>query len=151
MPGDTLSVTFLAAGATSQRGKTIDELHPDKMPTEHKPFAPIEEVIQELKLQPRAFDALAFEFIGPDGGRVQAQTTTEEHGYCFTVLWNSHRPERARVSAHTYTLDSLVAKENGKYHADAKLSFGQRVVFKVLAPNNTVERDARKSGARPSP
>jgi hypothetical protein len=151
IPGDTLSVTFSAVGATSQRGKTIEELHPDKMPTDHKPFVPIEEVIQELKQRPTVFDALAFEFIGPDGRSVQAQTTAEEHGYSFTVLWNSHRPERARVSAHTYTLDSLVAKQNGKYHADAKLTFGQRVAFKVLAPNSTVERDARKNGARPSP
>jgi hypothetical protein len=108
-------------------------------------------VVQELKQRSKAFESLPFEVIGPDGNRVRAQTASAEHGYSFMVLWNSHRPERASVSTHTYTLDSLVTKERGRSHAEAKLIFGQRVSFKVLAPNSTVERGARKSGAPPSP
>jgi len=150
MPGDAVSVAFLAEGATSRPGKTIEELYPDEKPSPTEPFAAPEEVVRELKQRPRAFESLAFEFVGPDGASVQAQTAADEHGFAFTVLWNSQRPERARVSAHTYTLDSLITRENGKYHGEAKLTFGQHAGFKVLAPNSTVERDARKSGARPS-
>jgi hypothetical protein len=143
VPGDALSVTFLADGTTSRRGKTIEELYPDERPTRKEPFAPAEQVVQELKQMPKAFDSLAFEFVGPDGNSVRAQTAREEHGFAFTVLWNSQRPERARVSVRTYTLDSLITKENGKYYADAKLVFGQRVALKILAPNSTLERAAK--------
>lgn len=150
VPGDAISVTFLADGANSRPGKTIEELYPDEKPTHQEPFAPSEQVVRELKQKPKVFESLAFEFIGSDGDSVRGKTAPEEHGFAFTVLWNSHRPQGARVSAHTYTLDSLIEKSGGKYHAEAKLEFGQRVTFKVLAPNSTVERDARKSGARPS-
>lgn len=150
VPGDKVSVEFLASGTTSRSGKTIEELYPDEKPTQKAPFAPVEQVVRELKQRPKKFDSLAFEFEGPDGVGVRARTAPEEHGFAFTVLWNSHRPERARASAHTYTLESLITKENGKYHAEARLTYGQRVTLTVLAPNSTVERDARKSGARPS-
>ena len=149
-PGDTIEVAFLAEGSTSHPGKTIDELYPDEEASPSEPFAPTEEVVRELKQRPKAFDSLAFEFIGPDGGSVLGETSPEEHGFAFTILWNSQRPERARASTHTYSLDSLITKEKGKYHGEAKLCFGDRAAFKVLAPNSTVERDARKNSARPS-
>ena len=151
VPGDTIEVAFLAEGNTSHPGKTIDQLYPDEEESPSEPLAPAEEVVRELKQRPKAFASLAFEFIGPDGSSVLSKTSPEEHGFAFSVLWNSQRPERARASAHTYSLDSLMTKEKGKYHGEAKLSFGERAAFKVLAPNSTVERDARKSGARPSP
>jgi hypothetical protein len=150
VPGDSITVAFSGEGTTSRPGKTIDEIYPDEKPTTTEPFAPPEEVVRELKGRPKAFQSLAFEFVHSDGTRVESHTSADEHGFAFTVLWNSHRPERARVALHTYTLDSLITKENGKYHAEARLSDGDRVTFKVLAPNSTVERDARKSGARPS-
>jgi len=148
VPGDSVAVAFLAAGATSRRGKTIEELYPDEKPTGKETFAPAKQIVRELKQRPKAFDSLAFEFVGPDGAPVRARTTPQEHGFAFTVLWNSHRPERARASAHTYTLASLVTKKNGKYHAETKLGFGQQVTFKVLAPNSALLSDASTSPLR---
>jgi hypothetical protein len=104
--------------------------------------------VRELKQRPKAVESLAFEFTGPDDATVRADTAPSEHGYTFTVLWNSHRPERARASAHTYTLDSLITRENGKYHAETKLAFGQRAIFKVLAPNSALSTDASSSPLR---
>jgi hypothetical protein len=149
VPGDSVTVGFLAEGSTSEPGKTIEELYQGDKPVTSEPFAPPEDVVKELKLRPKAFQSLAFEFVGADGAHVKGHTSPDEHGFAFTVLWNSHRIDRARVALHTYTLDSLITKQSGKYHAETRLSAGQRVTFKVLAPNSTVERDARKSGARP--
>ena len=148
VPGDSVSVTFMAKGATSRPGKTIEELYPGEKPSPKEPFVPAEQMVRELKQRPKAFESLAFEFAGPDDATVRAGTSPREHGYSFTVLWNSHRPERARASAHTYTLDSLIAKENGKYHAETKLAFGQRATFKVLAPNNALLTDTSTSPLR---
>ena len=149
-PGDEVNVAFLASGSTSRPGKTIEQLFPDEKPTPTQPFMPVEQMVRELRQRPKTYSSLAFEFVGPDGAAVQARTASEEHGFAFTVLWNSHRPDKARASAHTYSLESLITKENGRYHGEARLTHGQSVTFKVLAPNSIVERDARKSGARPS-
>lgn len=100
--GDAIVVAFLAEGVTSRPGKTIEELYPEEMPSVSEPFVPPEKMVQELKLKPKAFDSLAFEFIGPEGDCIQSKTSPDEHGFAFTVLWNSQRPERTRVSAHTY-------------------------------------------------
>jgi hypothetical protein len=148
VPGDSVSVVFLAKGATSRPGKTIEELYPGEKPTHKEPFTPAEEMVRQLKQRPKAFESLAFEFTGPDDATVRASTGPREHGYAFSVLWNSHRPERARASAHTYTLDSLITKENGKYHAETKLAFGQRAIFKVLAPNSALLTDTYSSPLR---
>jgi len=148
VPGDFVRVVFLAKGTSSRPGKTIEELYPGKEPSPKEPFARVEDVVRELKRRPKAFESLAFEFTDPDGATVRASTSPNEHGYAFTVLWNSHRPERARASAHTYTLDSLITKENGKYHAEVKLAFGQRATFKVLAPNSALLTDTYTSPLR---
>ena len=148
VPGDSVSVVLLAEGFTSRAGKTIEELYPGEKPIQQEPFKLAEEMVRELKQRPKAFDSLAFEFTGPDGAIVRASTGPSEHGYGFTVLWNSHRPERARASAHTYTLDSLITKENGTYHAETRLAFGQRATFKVLAPNSALLTDASTSSLR---
>jgi hypothetical protein len=139
----------MAQGATSRLGKTIEQLYAGKSDTPKQPFVPVEEVVSTLKQRPKVFHSLAFELEGPDG-TVRIRTAAEEHGYALTVLWGSHRPESARVSAYTYTLDSLVAKKDGRYHATTSLVIGQGVAFRVLAPNSTAEPGARKNSARGS-
>lgn len=152
VPGDMVTVHFLGDGATSRPGKTIDELYADE-PEQNPaaPFATPEQIVAELKQQPRRFALLAFEFVAADGTRSQVQTLAEEHGFGFTVVWDKFRPETARASIHSYTVDSLITKENGKYYANSRLTQGQSVSFVVReAPNGTVERHTRKDGARPS-
>jgi hypothetical protein len=148
VPGDSVSVVFLAEGGTSRPGKTIEDLYPGEKPTDKEPFVLAENMVRDLKQRPKAFESQAFEFTGPDDAIVRASTGPGEHGYAFTVLSNSHRPERARASAHTYTLDSLITKENGKYHAETKLAFGQRATFKVLSPNSALLPHASTSPLR---
>ena len=152
VPGDVVTVRFLAKGTTSRCGKTIDELYADEPePKPPEPFATPEQMVAELKQRPRRFASLAFEFVAADGTTSQVETTPEEHGFGFTVLWDKFRSETVRAAVHSYTLDSLITKENGKYYANSRLTYGQGVSFIVReAPNSTVERDARKDGARSS-
>lgn len=152
VPGDMVTVRFLADGTTSRPGKTIDELYQDEPePKTTEPFATPEQMVAELKPKPKCFASLAFEFVAADGTTSQAQTAPEEHGFGFTVQWDKFRSETARAAIHSYTLDSLITKENGKYYTNSRITHGQGVSFVVReAPNSTVERDAREDGARPS-
>jgi hypothetical protein len=149
-PGDRVSVEFSATGSTSRPGRTIEELYRDEEPmTSPAPETP-EKMVEELKRRPKHFSSLAFELLNAEGRSVRAETLPSEHGYGFTVLWDSWRPETARAAVHTYTLDSLITKEDGRYHSNARLSYGQGVTFIIReAPNSTVERDAPQA-ARPS-
>ena len=148
--GDTVSVTFLKEGRSSREGQTIEQLYPNESPKPKGPFVPPEQMLRELMQMPKQHPALNFRIKGPDGTETGGTTTDEEPGFGFSVSWNSFRPESARVSLHTYTVQSLIDRQNGTYHARYRLQHGQGVVF-TMAPNSTVERDARKSGARPSP
>jgi hypothetical protein len=145
--GDTVSVTFLKEGLSSRPGQTIEQLYPDDPPEPTGPFAPPEQVLRELMQQPKKHDALHFRLVGPDGAVTNGATAPEEHGFGFSVSWISQRPERARLSLHTYTLQSLIDRTNGKYHAQGWLQFGQNVVFTV-APNSALLTDASTSPLR---
>src|SRR5687767_10122007 len=54
VPGDSVSVAFLAKGTTSRPGKTIEELYPGEKPGHQEPFAPAEQMVRELKQRPKA-------------------------------------------------------------------------------------------------
>jgi hypothetical protein len=137
MPGDMVSVHFRVDGTTSRPGKTIEELYvnePELRPAE--PFATPEQVVADLKKKPKCFPFLAFEFIAADGTRSQIETAPGEHGFGFTVLWDKFRPETVRAALHSYTLDSLITKQNGRYHANSRLAHGQGVSLVIRgAPN----------------
>jgi hypothetical protein len=148
--GDSVSVSFDEDGRTSRPGKTIEELYPGETPRGAPAFLEPEKVVEELKQRPKVFDTLSFRAATTHGVVAEGSTRPEEHAFAFGVPWVSHRPDRVRVSLHTYSLDSLVSKEVGTYHLDAKIQIGQGATF-TLAPNSTVETDARKTGARRSP
>jgi len=145
--GDTVSVSFLKEGVSSRSGQTIEELYPDDPPKPTGPFAPPEQVIRELMQQPTQHQALHFGLVSPDGNLAYGSTAPDEHGFGFSVSWISQRPERARLSSHTYTLQSLIDRTNGKYHSQGWLQFGQGVSFTV-APNSALLTDASTSPLR---
>jgi hypothetical protein len=147
--GDSVLVSFAEHGRTSRLGKTIEELYPEAKPAA-APFLSPDKVVEELKQRPKVFESLGFRAATSDGAVTEGITRPDEHAFAFSVVWVSHRPDRVRVSLHTYSLDSLVKKENGTYHLDKKIQIGEGATF-TLAPNSTVERDARKGGARSSP
>ena len=148
--GDRVSVTFLREGQTSREGQTIEQLYPDGPPKPTRQFESPEHMLRELMQMPKQHQALSFRVTEPDGTETEGATTDEEHGFGFSVSWTSFRPDTSRVALHTYTVQSLLDKTNGTYHTNCRLQHGQGVVF-TMAPNSTVERDARKSRARPSP
>jgi hypothetical protein len=132
-PGQTVRVQFLENAASTAPGKTIEELFPGEEPSEEFDFTPTEQMFEELRAKPKQRNGWSFEYQSPEGQRAVANTTPEEHGFGFTVLWNSHRPSRASVSLHSYTIDSLQRREPGNDHAREYLQFSQSVAIRVGA------------------
>lgn len=131
--GQRVSVAFLDVGATTERGKTIEELFPNDGPCESMDFTPTERMFEELRAKPALRNGYSFEYQPAAGGVYVGRTEPEEHGFGFTVLWNSHRPERASVSLNSYTIDSIQQRTPGHDHAREHIKFGQSVSVRIGA------------------
>jgi hypothetical protein len=133
-PGQRVGVTLLQDGATSHPGKTIDELYPDEDPTTTPDdFNPTDGMFEELRRRPNLRDGYAFQYQSTLGTSYAGRTSAEEHGFGFTVLWNSHRPERVSVLLNSYTIDSIEQRTPGHDHAREYLQVGQSLIVEIDA------------------
>lgn len=132
-PGQSVRVLFAESGTTSAQGKTIEELFPEADPEESFDFTPTKEMFEELKAKSKQRVGYSFEYCSPEGKTVKVSTTQGEHGFSFTVLWNSQRQSRARVALNSYTVESLQQHEPGTYHVQEHFQFGQAVAIIVGA------------------
>lgn len=134
-PRQRVSVEFLSEGESSWPGKTVEELYPDSESECEEPEASLlsrDEVLDQLTLRPKSHEHLSCTVCLPTG-TTRVRLEDDEHGYAFGVSWHSHRPERARVSLHSYTIESMRRKENGTYHLQSTLTFGQSACIEVDA------------------
>jgi hypothetical protein len=74
-------------------------------------FTPTRELFEELRSRTRLREGFRFELATSGGTEYVGETGPEEHGFGFTILWNSHRPGRASLSLHSYTIDNLERRE----------------------------------------
>lgn len=131
--GQVVTVTFLEAALNSHAGKTIEELFPNEPPSTQTDFKPTAEMFSELRAMPTLRDRFSFHLVSSSGTNFTGETTPDEHGFGFTVLWNSHHPERASASLHSYTLNNLEACGPMSNHVEEKLYYGDWVQFEIVA------------------
>ena len=116
-PGDVVEVTIQEEGHTSYEGKAIDELFPDEAETGAEiDFRPTTEMFTELRAKHRVRSGYRFELATSTGKTYVGRTEGTEHGFGFTVLWNSQRPERASLSLHSYTIGSMEHQQPMRDH-----------------------------------
>jgi hypothetical protein len=130
--GDEVEVVFLQEASTSQAGKTIEELHPDEQ-VQCGPPIPIDMIFRHLAGRPKLREHFAFSLVPPSGEVITAQTEQDDHSFGFSVLWNWTRPEEARVSLSSTSLENIEKRQSGADHARFKLHFGERVRLRVSA------------------
>ena len=133
--GQRVTVELLPEGQSSWPGKTAEELYAESENEPEEPQAPFlsrEEMLDQLAQRPKAHERLSCTVVGP-GVASDVRVEDGEHGYAFGVSWHSHRPERARVSLHTYSIESMRRKENGTYHVQSSLNVGQSASITVGA------------------
>jgi len=130
--GQKLSITFAESGPIVGAGKTIDELHPEDSDTgAGTDFKLTAEMKQELRGKPKVRAGWTFKVRAPNESLYESRTTEAEHGFGFNVLWNTHRPERASFSLHSYDLDSLEQRIPMRDHIRGHLEFGKMVELVV--------------------
>ncbi len=134
-PGQRVSVEFSKEGQSSWPGKTVEELYPDEQAETEgadSPFSSRAEMLDQLTLLSHGHSQLSCKVALPTKS-VEAKTESTEHGYAFGVSWHSHRPERARVSLHTYSIESMRLNQTGTYHVQESLGFGESASIEVGA------------------
>lgn len=133
LSGQTVTVSFRQGGPTSAPGKTVEELYPDEGPAEGTDFKLTTQMMQELRARPQYRPGWAFEVRASNGVSYAGLTNEAEHGFGFSVLWTVHRPERASISLHSYTLESLEKRTPMQYHVRMNLELGSSVDLVVAA------------------
>lgn len=126
-------VTFSEEGLSSHKGKTIDEQFPDEGTIEPIDFKPTEEMFKELRAKPKFRDKFSFKLESSVGTSYTGHTAPDDHGFSFSVLWNSFHPERARLSLHSYTLDGLEARSPMSDYVEERMQYGDSVRFELVA------------------
>ncbi|MEQ1686178.1 MAG: hypothetical protein ABL916_21220 [Burkholderiaceae bacterium] len=110
-PGQQIEVRFQESGDTSPQGKTIAELFPEETgEDEPADFKPTEAMFAELRAKPSRRDGFTFELLGSKGTAFAGGTAGTDHGFGFSLVWNSQRPNRASHSLHAYNLDELESR-----------------------------------------
>jgi len=129
--GQVVAVSMVESAQTSRPGKTIDELYPEGPAVLDNPKTAAE-VFADLRSRPPMYKVFEFHLETSTGFSFAGNTSVDDHGFGFSVTWHESRPERARVSLHSYTLDSLEHKTPMTDHVRQEILSGECVRFEVV-------------------
>jgi hypothetical protein len=132
-PGQRVEVALLSTGVTSPRGQTIEELFPGDTSTTSVDFKPTAEMLANLRNRPRLREKFAFQIVSSKGDISRHETAPDDHGFAFSLVWNSFHPERARVSLHSYTIDNIESRGPMNYLFEERVHIGDVVRFQLVA------------------
>lgn len=132
LAGDVVRVRLDKTCGIADQGKTIDELYPDEEPSTRTDFTIDENMAAELRARPRLHDAFAVQVETSSGQQAAAASDDLNTDFSFSLLWDSFRPDQARVRLATHCLDDVLARSGGTTHLKTTLSVGDSASF-VLA------------------
>lgn len=131
--GQVVSVSLLESAPSTLVGRTIEEMFPDELPSGQTDFKPTAEMYRELRARPKFREKYAFRLESSLGTKFAGETSPGEHGFGFSVHWNSFHPERARVSLHSYSLEDLETRGPMNKHVEERIHCGDSVRFELVA------------------
>jgi hypothetical protein len=130
-PGQRVVVHLTESGDTYPPGKTLEELFPGEI---EQPEVLMSHAEVFAELRGKSLARAAYRFSGVAIGEpFIGGTVPGDHGFGFTVVWNSQRPERARSSLHAYTIANLEDRTPMRYLMECKLEVGQSAEISVDA------------------
>lgn len=134
-PGDVLSVQLTASCGIADRGRTIDEVYPEvegEKPFSKDDLAIDEDKIAQWRARPRLHDAFLVQVETSSGERATAASDDLHTDFSFTLLWDSFRPNQARIWLATYCLDDVLQRTGGTTHLKTMLSVGGSATFVLV-------------------
>jgi hypothetical protein len=130
--GEAVCVTLRAAGGDGDRGRTIAELFPDAEPSARTDFTISADMAAELRARARLHEHFIVRAEVPAAAPAEAASDDRNTDFSFSVLWNSHDPDRARVRLATHCLDDVLARTDGTTHAQGMLAVGDSARFVLV-------------------
>lgn len=127
---DEVEIAFRDQVSTSHPGKTIEELYPESS-NQESPEQSIEDLAKDLSKRPKLRDRFAFELLPPDGDMIRASTDIDDFSYHLSAMWNWKKPDQARVSLTSNSIEKIARREDGSRHAAFVLRFGEKFTFRV--------------------
>lgn len=128
--GQVIAVSCVADTASSHAGKTIDELHPDAAPCAQTDFTPTAAMFEEMGQRPMLRAGYAFKLAPSHGADYTGHTDADEYGFTLRVTWTAlHRPDCARFSVSTNTVEQLRTRSPARKHVEGQLFIGQGFRF----------------------
>ncbi|MCB9875936.1 MAG: hypothetical protein H6821_17350 [Planctomycetaceae bacterium] len=129
-PGDLVEIGFLEETETTLKGQTIEELFADE-PEIWGPLLPESEEIARLERTLKSRNSFNYEMLIPDSPPLSGCTVPGTFTLGLHVVWDSSRPESARVSLSSNSLERIGKRESGDNYAKCKLRFGQSVGLRL--------------------
>ena len=123
---DEVEIEFREEVFTSHPGKTIEELHPEAENQDGSRQS-MEDLFKELATRPKLREKHTFELVLPDGDLIRTSTGHDGYSFHFGAMWKWTKPDEARVSLSSNTLEKIAKREDGSNHATFKIQFGQCV------------------------
>jgi hypothetical protein len=134
LPGQLVEIRFDEKAETAPPGRTLEELFPDK--ASESPWEPplsVTDTFAQLRNKRALRSGFGFSLQSTRGTSYEGRTASGDHGFGFSVLWNSLRPTRVSVSLHSYTIDDLEHKSPLKDHVREFLEIGGWVALRTVA------------------
>ena len=111
-------------------GKTIDDFYSDDEP-EFGPWQPESEIWEFLRHKPKVRDGFKLELVKPNGEIVSVQTAPGSYSFGLSVGWNWKRPDTARISLTSASIDAIENRRGSTDHASFRIKLGQSICFFV--------------------
>jgi hypothetical protein len=133
-PGQLVEIRFDEKAETAPPGLTLKELFPEE-PSQGRWEAPpsLTATFAQLRQKPALRSGFGLSLQSANGTSYEGRTAPGDHGFGFTVLWNSLRPSRVSVSLHSYTLDDIEHKSPLRDHVREYLEIGGWVALRTVA------------------
>jgi hypothetical protein len=122
--GQAVEVALLEHDVPVGSGRTITEIYPaSEMAREQSPVE-MAQLCAEERMAPLVRDRYVLEFTTPTGATGREITLPDEHGFGFSVYWNSQHPSWATVKLYAYTIDGMERRESGRTIFQENMTLG---------------------------
>jgi hypothetical protein len=132
LAGDIVRIGLNDTHDPGDRGKTIEELHPDEAPSTRTDFSISADMAADLRARPRLHEAFFVRAETSCGKKAGATSDERNTDFVLRILWTDAQPNQVRLALHTHCLDDVLARTGGQRHLDTLLSSGDSATFQLV-------------------
>jgi hypothetical protein len=133
-PRQVVTVQMKETGTSEPKGRTIEEVYSEEESSRSNvDFKTKTEIFEELKKMKRLREKYTLRVELSNQTTFLGDTKPSMHGFSFSVLWNWTKPESARVSLCSHTIDNLENKSPLTYYLEERIQVADSVLFEAVS------------------